>query len=114
MYLLYLEHVDPLHMSPVDQPLLLDQQPPPHVPAVEDGQLNIVIMDVDKTEDDSADNTETKDNDNDIDFLLDGVISETKENNKIWLFLIYWPNEYSLTLKLFKMYKTKYIKKDNN
>ena len=85
MYLLHLEHVDPLHMSPVDQPLLLDQQPPPHVSAVEVGQLNIVIMDVDKTEDDSADNTETKDNDNDIDFLLDGVISETKQNNKICL-----------------------------
>ena len=42
-------------------------------------------MDVDKTEDDSTDNTETKDDDNDIDFLLDGVISETKQNNKICL-----------------------------
>ena len=84
-YLLHLEHVDPLHLSSVDQPLLLDQQPPPHVSTIEVGQLNIVIMDVDKTEDDSADNTETKDNDNDIDFLLDGVISETKQNNKICL-----------------------------
>jgi hypothetical protein len=75
-------------LSPVPQPLLLDQQPPPHVPAVEVTQLNIVIMDVDKTEDDSADNTETKDDNNDIDFLLDSVISETKENNMNCLFLI--------------------------
>ena len=46
-------------------------------------------MDVDKTKDDSTDNTETKDDYNDIDFLLDGVISETKQNNKIcfsWYF----------------------------
>jgi hypothetical protein len=76
-YLLHLEHVDPLHLPPVHQPLLLDHQPPPHVPAVEVGQLNIVIVDVDKTENDCADNTETKDDNNDSDFLLDGVISKT-------------------------------------
>ena len=81
MYLLHLEHVDPLHMSPVDQPLLLDQQPPPHVTAVEVAHLNIVIMDVDKTEYDCADNTETKDDNNDSDFLLDGVIPEIKLPN---------------------------------
>ena len=51
-------------------------------------------MDVDKTKDDSTDNTETKDDDNDIDFLLDGVISETKQNDTIWLFLIFWTNKY--------------------
>ena len=75
-YLLHLAH--PLHLSPVHQPLLLDQQPPPHVPAVEVAHLNIVIMDVDKTENDCADNTETKDDNNDSDFLLDGVIPEIK------------------------------------
>ena len=74
-YLLHLLH--PLDLSPVHQPLLLDQQPPPHEPAVEVAQLNKVIVDVDKTEDDCADNTETKDDNNDSDFLLDVVISET-------------------------------------
>ena len=77
-YLLYLEHVDPLHLYPVDQPLLLDQQPPPHVPAVEVAHLNKVIVDIDKTEDDCADNTEGKDDDDDIYFLLDYVISEIR------------------------------------
>ena len=75
-YLLHLAH--PLHLSPVHQPLLLDQQPPPHVPAVEVAHLNIVIMDVGKTEDDCADNTETKDDDNNNYFLLNGIIPEIK------------------------------------
>ena len=72
----------PLDLSPVHQPLLLDQQPPPHEPAVKVGHLNIIIVDIDKTEDDCADNTEGKDDDDDIYFLLDYVISEIRKESK--------------------------------
>ena len=68
----------PLHLSPVHQPLLLDQQPPPHVPAVEVAHLNIVIVDIDKTEDYCADNTKGEDDNDDIYFLPDYVISEKR------------------------------------
>ena len=68
----------PLDLSPVHQPLLLDQQPPPHVPALKAGHLNIIIVDIDKTEDDCADNTKGEDDNNDIYFLPDYVISEKR------------------------------------
>jgi hypothetical protein len=78
-YFIHLAH--PLHLSPVHQPLLHDQEPPPHVPTVEVAHLNKVIVDVDKTENDCTDNTETKDDYNDSEFLLDGVIPEIKRQN---------------------------------
>ena len=66
-----------VHVVPVDEPPLLDHQPPPHVATVEIAQLHKVVMEVDKTEDDHADNTKTKNDDNDGDFFLNGVIPET-------------------------------------
>ena len=74
---------NPLHLPPVHQPLLLDQQPPPHVAAVEIVQLNKVVMDVDKTEDDCADNTKRQDQDDDGYFLLVDIISEAESTRSI-------------------------------
>ena len=71
MYHLYLVPLVPVH-----QPLLLDQQPPPHVATVEVAKLYKVIMDIYKTEDDCTDNAEGEDDDNDGNFLLIEVISK--------------------------------------
>ena len=73
----YLKLGDHVHLVPVNEPPFLDHQPPPHVATVEIAQLNKVVMDVDKTEDDCADNTKTKKDDNDEDFFLNSVIPET-------------------------------------
>ena len=62
----------------IHKSFLLNKKPPTHVAAVEVLQLNKVIMDVDKAENDSTDNTETKDKHNYVDFLLYRIISEKK------------------------------------
>ena len=75
--------IDPVHLPPVHQPPLLDEQPPPHVAVVEVIHLLKVIAAIDKTENNGTDDTEGEDDENDVDFGFDEVISENHNVRKV-------------------------------